>query len=701
MLEPGSRVAGYLIESVLGHGGMGVVYEASQLTLDRKVALKVLSRHLGMDSSFRDRFRHEGRIQAALDHPHIVTVYEAGEIEQGLFIAMRLIRGPTLKETIMRRELEGARTLRILRPIADALDSAHEAGLIHRDVKPQNVLIGAHDHAYLADFGLTKGINDLGFTRTGQFVGTIDYIAPELIRGEPASTCGDVYSFGAVLYECLTGVVPYPRPSDAAVMYAHLTEAPPMVTDHRPELPTALDDVVGRAMAKDPKDRPDSATEVIEQAEHAFGRHARAILTPPRPVEHPHDAGIRDSEREVSTRPSSVRGRVRANEASAAPPLAAPPPSVETAPARAQTTNPGVRAPDVPAQPPPPATGSDEEARGAPGPAPRRRRARILPLVALLAVLAIAVPVALATLGGNGSDDEASGGGEIQLIRLAAGGGPAALTAGGGSVWTVSQDGDAIARLDPKSGRITGQVADTPDFLSQVAVADSGTLWAISTTGELAAVGGSPPRATLVATLAVAPYDLASGFGALWVANGTAGVVTRVSLEDRRVSAERDAEVGQGVAALAIGPKAVWAANPDTGFLVRIDPSNLAVTGRLDIGSGVNDIAAGDYGCWVARPGAGEVVRVAPEGDRVLTRVRVPATERGAVATGDGITVYADLTRGDILRLDPEDGGAIPVARDVAPGAAGVVVADGAAWVSDPNRDTIHRIPLGSPSEAP
>src|SRR3954467_9937380 len=173
---------------------MGVVYEATQLSLDRTVALKLLATNLGDDPAFRERFRREGLLQAGLEHPNIVTVYEAGESEHGLFMAMRLVRGPNLKDMILSRELDAGRTLRILRPIAEALDSAHEAGLIHRDIKPQNILVGSPDRASLADFGLTKGIDDAGLTQTGQFVGTIDYIAPEQIRGEPATGMCDIYA---------------------------------------------------------------------------------------------------------------------------------------------------------------------------------------------------------------------------------------------------------------------------------------------------------------------------------------------------------------------------------------------------------------------------------------------------------------------------------------------------------------------------
>jgi Protein kinase domain len=327
VLEKGTKVAGYEIEGVLGHGGMGVVYEARQLSLGRTVALKILAGTLGMDPSFKERFRHEGRIQAALDHPHIVTIFEAGAWDDSLFIAMRLVRGPNLKEMIIARELEGARTLRILRPIAEALDSAHEAGLIHRDIKPQNILVGSRDRAYLADFGLTKGIDDAGLTQTGQFVGTIDYIAPEQIRGEPATGACDIYALSAVLYECLTGAVPYPKPSDAAVMYAHLSEPPPLVTDQRPELPPNLDEVICKAMDKDPTARYATASALIEEAERALGKRVRAVITPPGPIEGPEEAGIREKESRVPTRPERVRRpRETAPEAPANPtaPGAAP-----------------------------------------------------------------------------------------------------------------------------------------------------------------------------------------------------------------------------------------------------------------------------------------------------------------------------------------------------------------------------------------
>jgi serine/threonine protein kinase len=383
MLHPGDQIAGYRIDGVLGHGGMGIVYEATQLGLKRKVALKVLAPQLGGDESFRDRFRREGEIQAAIDHPNIVTIYEAGESEHGLFLAMRLIRGLTLKDMIIGRELEGARTLRILKEVGDALDSAHDAGLIHRDIKPQNILVAARDHAYLADFGLTKGLNDAGLTRTGQFVGTTDYISPEQIRGERATAASDIYSLAAVLFECLTGVVPYPKNSDAAVLYAHLSDSPPLVTEQRPDLPAGLDDVIIRAMAKDPAVRHASAHELLDDAEHAFGRRIRAVITPPGPIELPEEAGIRDPEHKVPTRETRVRPVPQPTPPPAEPPLEAPvdpaqPPLAPPVDAAASPLAPPVDpaepplAPPVdPAEPPlaPPVDPADHETE-LPAPAP-------------------------------------------------------------------------------------------------------------------------------------------------------------------------------------------------------------------------------------------------------------------------------------------------------------------------------------------
>jgi Protein kinase domain len=274
IVRRGSRVSGYRVERLLGAGGMGAVYEATQLSLDRTVALKILAPHLSEDEAFRERFRREGVIQASLDHPHIVPIYEAGSSRVGLFIAMKLVRGSNLKQILGGRPIPPDRILTIVRPVADALTTAHEAGLIHRDVKPQNILVDVGDYSYLADFGLTKAPSEASLTRPGQHVGTVDYISPEQIRDDEATPQSDVYALGAVLYECFSGVVPFRRDTQVAVIYAHLQESPPSLRQYCPQLPPAVEAAIRKAMAKDPSERHQSPSQLVRDLSEALGSGA-------------------------------------------------------------------------------------------------------------------------------------------------------------------------------------------------------------------------------------------------------------------------------------------------------------------------------------------------------------------------------------------------------------------------------------------
>jgi Protein kinase domain len=322
LLQTGTIVAGYSIDGLLGEGGMATVYRATQLSLNRVVALKLIATELGDDASFRARFKREGQLQAALDHQHIVPVYEAGESAHGLFLAMRLIAGPTLKELILARQVDSRRTVRLLAQVAQALDAAHGAGLIHRDIKPQNILIDRDDHAYLADFGLTKPLDDTArLTGTGQFLGTIDYVAPEQIQSEPATAASDCYSLTAVLYECLTGQVPFPEANEAAVLHAHVVRPPPQPSAVRPELPAAIDEVIGTGMAKDPSARPASATELLRLATRALAAGSPAA-TQPRQATRP--GRLPDEHRRGQTTRAAADATASAGPLAAAAPIDAP-----------------------------------------------------------------------------------------------------------------------------------------------------------------------------------------------------------------------------------------------------------------------------------------------------------------------------------------------------------------------------------------
>ncbi|MHC5905054.1 serine/threonine-protein kinase [Streptomyces sp. S6] len=261
--DTGRTVGGFRIEGEIGRGGMAVVYRARDLRLDRTVALKLLAPELARNDTFRQRFAHESKVAAGLDHPNIVPVFAAGEADGVIYIAMRYVQGSDLRRFLDREgPLPLATTVRIAVQIASALDAAHAHGLVHRDVKPGNVLIapGPDDehpeHAYLTDFGLTKkSLSLTGFTTVGQFVGTLDYVAPEQIAGKPVDGRCDVYGLACVVHECLTGQPPFRRDDDMALLWAHQYDAPPAPTSLRPELPARLDAVFAKALAKDPGDR--------------------------------------------------------------------------------------------------------------------------------------------------------------------------------------------------------------------------------------------------------------------------------------------------------------------------------------------------------------------------------------------------------------------------------------------------------------
>lgn len=271
-LAAGTTIGSYSIESVLGRGGMGEVYLATDESLGRKVALKLLTPELAADEGFRQRFIAESRTAASMDHPHIVPIYESGEIDGRLFLAMRYVAGADLGAIIAREgPLQLSRAIGLLRGIADALDAAHERGLVHRDVKPSNILVArtshGDEHAYLADFGLTKHLGpDAGFTRSGELVGSVDYISPEQIQGHPIDHRADVYSLACVLYTALAGRPPFERGSEMATLWAHVEGSVPRLSELRAEL-AGLDDVLATGMAKDAARRYASAGSLIDSAE--------------------------------------------------------------------------------------------------------------------------------------------------------------------------------------------------------------------------------------------------------------------------------------------------------------------------------------------------------------------------------------------------------------------------------------------------
>lgn len=363
---PGSQVAGYRIVEQIGRGGMAVVYRARDIRLDRWVALKILAPDLALDQVFRQRFIRESRAAAAVDHPNIIPIFDAGEADGVLFIAMRYVDGQDVRSLLDRvGALPAPRAVGIVSQVASALDAAHAYGLVHRDVKPANMLLndraegGGAEHVYLSDFGVSKQSEATSnLTRTGQLVGTLDYLAPEQVEGRPVDGRTDVYSLACAAFEMLAGTPPFKRDQGMAVLWAQLSTPPPALTSRRPDLPPAVDQVIAKALAKAPGHRYDTCLGFASSLEGACGLRAGTFAGPSaaqdRPLRSATRAGL----------PMAVRE-------AASPPL---PPAEEVYPARSRPTRPG------PAGPPP-------ELPPAHRPAKRRRSRWAVPVLCIALLL--------------------------------------------------------------------------------------------------------------------------------------------------------------------------------------------------------------------------------------------------------------------------------------------------------------------------
>jgi serine/threonine protein kinase len=270
----------YRIEGIVGVGRTGIVYLATDSRTGRAVALKVLREDVSIDPVYRERFRREGALLAALRHPHVIPIYSMGEIDGDLYMATRLVAG-TLKNLILAGQIPLDVSLAIISAVAEAVDVAHAAGVVHRDIKPANVLLDPGNgvpHVFLGDFGLARDPDAQRLTMPGQVLGTLDYMAPEHLDADGVGTPADIYALTCMIVETLTGEVPFVRGTDAAVMYAHCVDDPPCLADRRPELPAALDDVIAAGMAKDPDDRPRTARALVVEILRALGRPVPARM---------------------------------------------------------------------------------------------------------------------------------------------------------------------------------------------------------------------------------------------------------------------------------------------------------------------------------------------------------------------------------------------------------------------------------------
>jgi serine/threonine-protein kinase len=602
MAEPaiGATLGGYRIDALIARGGMGVVYRATHLALDRPVALKVIARELAGKEGFQERFLRESRLAARLDHPAVVPIFDAREEDGELIVAMRLVEGGDLRKAIEREgPLPAPRALTLLGHIADALDTAHAAGIVHRDVKPHNILV-ERDRAFLTDFGLARALEDSGVLSDASVVGTLEYMSPEQWQGRRVGPATDVYSLGCVLYEALTGIAPYARKS----------------SDTEPEIPEGLETVIERAVAKDPGDRYPSAGALIATArEYEAGAPAKTQVLSER-LDKPtlalpgHGKGGSGASSHLPSWPWRwIAVGVAAIAAIAAALVLLLP-------------------------------GGDDVSVSAPievGRGPLRVAA------GEGAVWVTSAPEG--TLTRIDPDTERKAGRPIHLAT-----GVSGVATGEGAVWVSSPKSGQVLRIDPDTGRVTARidVGGSPGAIVLgghrvwVADDDGGGVTAINAQGGKVFRRHIPPLAS--------PLRLAVGAAGLWVSSASTGTVRRIDLGEAVAAAA--VPVGRGPAGITTGGGQVWVANARADTVSRLEPATRALL-AVTVGEGPGGIDAGTDSVWVANVREGTVSRIDIEdADTVGGPIHV-GPRPGAVAVGEEAVWVANNGDGTITRIEP------------------------------------------------
>jgi YVTN family beta-propeller protein len=582
----GSELAGYRIEALIGSGGMGVVYRAHDLALDRDVALKLLAPHLADDVSFRERFLTESRVAASLEHPNVVPIHDAGEIDGQLYIAMRLVEGSDLKKVLREGPLEPACAVRVLEQVAGALDAAHARGLMHRDVKPSNVLLDEREHVYLADYGLSRYLGDAALPLgPAKSLGTADYVAPEQIRGGEVDGRADLYSLGCLLYECLSGDPPFPRSSDAAVLFAHLEEEPPSYPE--------LGEVLAKALAKSPEDRYSTCHELAGAVRDALGisepkrsrwpflvAGAGAALLGAALLAFVLGQGTSGGALTVSAN-AVAEIDPNANRVAAQVPVGALPDGITFGFGSLWVAN------------------LDDQTVSRIDPAVGRV-VRTLPVGDTPTGLA-ASSRAVWVVGSNPTsssvivrriDPQFNVVERGTRVSNVVQGGPGTVATRGNAVWIAPSSG-LLARLDPKSSRVLERI-DPNAGPAAVAVGAEG-VWV---TDSLADTVTRVDRAGRAASIPVGrgPSGIAVGGGAVWVADSLDDAVVRIDLKTTGVTT---IPVGRGPIGVAVGAGSVWVANSQDGTVTRIDPASSTVAKVIAIGGSPQAIVVAAGHVWV------------------------------------------------------------------------------------------------------
>jgi DNA-binding beta-propeller fold protein YncE len=668
--QPGETFAGHRIEGLAGRGGMGEVYRATELRLDRVVALKLIAPQLAGDEEFRERFLRESRAAASIEHPNVIPIYYAGERDGLLYIAMRYVDGQDLRTHVRAAgRLAPGDAAQVVSQVAAGLDAAHARGLVHRDVKPANVLLDREGHAYLTDFGLAKRpeATTAGFSRSGDgaWVGTLGYVAPEQIRGARVDARTDVYALGCVLVHALTGRPPYVREGDEATLWAHLHDPPPGPAEG---VPGAFAPVLARALAKDPAERFPSAGDLGRAALTAAG-----VAGAPQPER----VVARGDAAPDETRPTTVLA------------------DAETA------VTPGGEAPTaVP-------SGSRASTAVAPARPARSAARRLAPLLGVAAVLAAGGAAAAALLGdgdgGGGGGDTASTApsrpddaaveltrtAEASTVRLAER--PGAIAVAGGAVWVTDGESTRVARFDAQTGRRLRSSASIPAG-TRAMTTDGRSVWLVNEPENLllrldARTGRVTARRDL---LPGNPYAVGVDRNAVWVgsrASRSRFPQHRVLRVDRRSGGMKPTVIEHGMRSLAVGADAVWVTPTRGSEVTRLD-KRTGDTSTVRAGEEPKGVAVGAGAVWVANSGGSTVTQIDP---RTMDRITVDVGPAPQLIATAGDAVYVTVQNSSrLVRLQRDATEPVAtVATAANPYALATTGAD--VWVTSPARGLVQR----------
>jgi sugar lactone lactonase YvrE len=647
LMAPGTQFAGHRIESLVGRGGMGVVYRARQLELDRVVALKVIAPELLEDQQIRERFVREARTAASIEHPNIIPLHYAGEEAGIAYLAMRFVDGDDIRNLVRQHGvLAPERAAAIVAQAGAALDAIHAAGFVHRDVKPANLLLAPGDHVYLTDFGLAKqALTGSGATRSGHWVGTLDYVAPEQIRGGRVDARADVYALGGVLHFMLTAHIPFDRESDEAKLWAHLSEPPPLPSRLRPELPAELDEVVGRAMAKDADERQPSAGDL--------GRAARAAAR---------GMSVDAAERMVARGAASPEGAPR---------------QPGFTDEMSTLTRAGPRsAPSVP------------KSRG-------RRRAAL----ALASLSAVAIVVALAAVprgddGGSGRHRTQATTTRVHVAQVTkdVGDRPNGIALAGRDLWVSSHDEASLTRIDaatgveraehPQVGRGVFDITATPTVVWVAVTPERAVVRLDARTGKV----------TRRLPVPVRPVALAASGDDLWVGGRAAHGVDALMRYDARGHLRWSTTFRHGVAAMVLGGGALWVSEVNHARLMRVEPRSGRARQWSPLDARAGALAYGAGYVWASEPSIDSVARIDPR-SRAMRKTGAGQSPTGIAVVGG--RVYVASTNNDtVVVLDPRTGRPSGRPVNVAVNPYAVTAGLGHVWVTGQGDNTVSRLDL-------